>query len=399
MMPFAKTTRCLSIAVLGPALVGGVAAAGLPAEAPGAIRREIQAVIAEGHYPGVSILLIHEGKTVMREAHGVVNLQTREPFSTEQLCWLASTGKIFTGLLMAMLVDDGVLSFDDPIDRFFTEFADIRLRDGGRPANRVLLRHALSHTTGLPSDRWLTEHGMSRDAPELESYFRPKRAEDFIAACLELGLLAEPGTTFRYGRPIDLSTCVVERATGKTFVALMDERIIRPLGLARTTLRPSAREIALLAPLYQSTKADRFDPDPFGLEVARRQQVGLSTAGGGVFSTLDDVGRVMLVHRNRGFHDGRQLVRAETLRQLYEAQPGTGGRYGLAFQLMESAVNGHSRIVYHPGYSGPVAWIDFERDVVGILLMQSNTIDRGKHHQRIIDRIHAHVPVDRPSNH
>jgi len=101
------------------------------------------------------------------------------------------------------------------------------------------------------------------------------------------------------------------------------------------------------------------------------------------------------LHLDRGVHKEKQLIRAETLKQLYEAQPGTNGRYGLAFQIHPSAVNGKSRMLSHPGYSGPVAWVDFERELVGVLLMQSNTVNRSKHHQRIIDAIYRLIPADK----
>ena len=102
----------------------------------------------------------------------------------------------------------------------------------------------------------------------------------------------------------------------------------------------------------------------------------------------------MQLHLNRGLHNGQRLVKAETLSQLYEVQPGTGDRYGLALQIHHSEINGKSRLLSHPGYSGPVAWIDFERDLAGVLLMQSNTLGRGKHHQRIIDSIYKHIPAE-----
>ena len=118
----------------------------------------------------------------------------------------------------------------------------------------------------------------------------------------------------------------------------------------------------------------------------------MASAGGGIFSTLDDVGRLMLRHLNHGWHEGRQLVRTETLQRLYQKQPGARD-YGLAMQIHDSAVNGRSRILSHPGFSGPVAWVDFERELAGVLLMQSNTLDRTKHHQRIIDTIYRFVPA------
>ncbi|MBI1312311.1 serine hydrolase [bacterium] len=369
------------------------ASAILTNEARAAIRAEINAVINEGYYPGISILLIHRDQVVMREAHGVANLKTKAPFTVDELCWLASTGKIFTATLMARLVDDGVVSFDDPISKTFPEFADIRLIDGGKPQRPVLLRQAMSHTSGIPNDGWMQQHGFAQDDPKYAGYYFPQTPQDFVTACVQLGLVSEPGTKMMYGRPIDLCACVAEKQTGQTFIQLMQERVFKPLGLHDSTIQPTAAELKRLAPLYQSKKPHVFEPDPFGLEVAERQNKRLSTAGGGVYSTLDDLGVLMQLHLHRGMHNGQQLIRAETLRQLYESQPGTDSRYGLAFQIHESNVNGHSRWLSHPGYSGPVAWIDFDRDLSGVLLMQSNTVGRTKHHQRIIDTVYRFLPA------
>ena len=365
-------------------------------EGRAAIRAEIQAVIKEGYYPGISILLIHRGKVVMREAHGVVDIETKKPFTEDQLCWLASTGKLFTATLMASLVDDGLLTFDDPIAKTFPEFDEIRLSDGSKPRQPVRLRHALSHTSGIPNDNWLkSEKQLEKTNPKLKDYIFPQTPEDFINGCMKLGLVVEPGTRMMYGRPIDLSACVAEKITGKTFIELMQERIFKPLNLKASTIQPTKEELKLLAPLYQSNKAGIFEPDNFGLEVAERQNQRLSTAGGGVYSTLDDIGTLMLLHLNHGVHNGKQLIDAKILQQLYQPQPGTNGRYGLAFQIKDSKVNGTSRILSHPGYSGPVAWVDFERDLVGVLLMQSNTVNRTKHHNRIIDTIYRFIPVEK----
>ena len=369
--------------------------ASLSDEARKAIRSEIKAVIDEGHYPGASILLIHRDEVVMREAHGVSNIETKRPFTVDELCWLASTGKIFTATLMARLVDEGVLSFDDPIAKTFPEFGDIRLQgdSNAKPEQAVLLRHTLSHTSGVPSNGWMEQHGFKDSDPKYRNYFFPQTPQNFVDACLQLGLVAEPGKVMMYGRPIDLCACVAEKRTGKTFVTLMKENVFEPLALRQSTIQPTDADLKRLAPLYQSNKPRVFESDSFGLEVAERQNKRLSTAGGGVYTTLDELGVLMQLHLNGGIHDGKRLVKADTLGKLYEPQPGTNGRYGLAFQIQHSEVNGKSRWLSHPGYSGPVAWIDFERDLAGVILMQSNTVNRSKHHQRIIDRIYEHIPA------
>ncbi|QDV52631.1 serine hydrolase domain-containing protein [Gimesia fumaroli] len=361
-----------------------------------AIRSEIQAVIDEGYYPGISVLLIHRGKVIMREAHGVVNIETKDPFTVDQLCWLASTGKLFTATLMASLMDDGLLTFDDPIAKTFPEFAEIRLPDGSKPKQPVRIRHVLSHTSGIPNDNWLkVNKQLEKTSPELKDYIFPQTHQDFVNGCLKLGLVAEPGTKMMYGRPIDLSACVAEKVTGKTFVELMQERVFKPLNLKNTTIQPTLAELKRLAPLYQSNKAGVFELDNFGLEVAERQDKRFSTAGGGVYSTLDDIGTLMQMHLSRGVYNGKPFIDRRILQQLYLPQPGTNDRYALAFQFKENNKYGPSVILSHPGYSGPVAWIDFNRDLVGVLLMQSNTVNRTKHHDRIMDTIMRIVPVEK----
>lgn len=387
--------KTLSIHILLLALAFTAPAAPLSKPAKSAIRAELKALISEGYYPGASILLIHEGKVVMREAHGVVDIDSKEPFTVDQLCWLASTGKMFTATLMAMLVDEGVISFDEAIEDTFPEFAKVRLRDGSKPKNPPLLRQALSHTSGVPGNGWMRQHKLLDTDKSLAGYYFPKNPEEFIAGCLHLGLAVHPGTQLLYGRPIDLSACVVEKKTGKQFTELMETKVFNPLGLKNATIRPTKADLKRLAPLYSSTEPHVFEPDTFGLEVAERQNTRLSAAGGAVYTTLDDIGVLLQLHLNRGRHKGRQLIKASTLAKLYEPQPGTKDRYGLAFQLMKSKINGESKLNGHAGYSGPYAWFDFERQLCGVLLMQSNTTGRGKHHQRVLNKIYEHIPARR----
>ncbi len=381
------------IALLLVAIPASSQAAALSSEAKAGIRARLKALIDEGHYPGAAILLIHDGEVVLREAHGVVDIDTKKPFTVDQLCWLASTGKMFTATLMAILVDEGVITFDEAIADTFPEFAKIRLRDGSRPKSPPLLRQALSHTSGVPGNQWMIQNKLLDTDPALAGYYFPRNPQEFIDGCIKLGLAVHPGTQLLYGRPIDLSACVVEKKTGRSFIELMETKVFKPLGLKDATIKPTAADLKRLAPLYSATKPHEFKPDTFGLEVAERQNTRLSAAGGAVYTTLNDIGVLLQLHLNRGKHKGRQLVKADTLARLYEPQPGTRDRYGLAFQLMQSQINGRSTLNGHAGYSGPYAWFDFKRGLCGVLLMQSNTAGRGKHHQRVIDEIYKHIPA------
>ena len=106
----------------------------------------------------------------------------------------------------------------------------------------------------------MAQNGFKDSDPEYAGYFFPKTAQQFVDACLKLGLVAEPGTKMMYGRPIDLCACVAEKQTGKTFITLMEERVFKPLGLGDTTIQPTADELKRLAPLYQSKEPGVFTP-------------------------------------------------------------------------------------------------------------------------------------------
>jgi CubicO group peptidase (beta-lactamase class C family) len=93
--------------------------------------------------------------------------------------------------------------------------------------------------------------------------------------------------------------------------------------------------------------------------------------GGGLVSTLDNVGRFMLLHRNRGQIGQRQLLSAKSLDEMYHPQPATTGTgYGLGFNIMERHADGTPARVRHTGASGTLAMMDFDRDLIVIVLSQ-----------------------------
>lgn len=355
------------------------------------VHKEINNILAENLYPGASLKIIHNRSTIFKNSYGYENIAKKTPFTEKQLCWLASTGKMYTATLMAVLVDEGILSFDDPIAKYYPEFANIKMADGSKPHSPVLLRHALSHTTGIPNKHWLEKHKNSTptNPGKFKSYFAPEKPEDFVEVCIQLGLVEEPGTKMMYGHPIDLAACVAEKATGVTFQKLMEQKVLKPLGFTNTTIQPGDKDLRNIATLYQSSGDGVFEHDPLSQEIAQRQKSRLSSAGGGVFSNTDELSQLLQFHLNRGVFKGNQLISKQTLQQLYQPQPGTKGTYGLGFQIRKIA---DRTLLMHPGYSGPVGWIDFENNITGTIMMQSNTVGRDKHHKRIISIVNRMLP-------
>jgi CubicO group peptidase (beta-lactamase class C family) len=120
----------------------------------------------EWNIPGVGIALIRDGKVVWTEGFGVANTLTRQPVTPETLFEVASNSKVVTAYIALRLVDQGVLSLDEPLNSYLPEpwLPPSEYRDA------ITLRHVLSHSSGLG-------HGtLSR-----ESLFAPGRGYSYSA--------------------------------------------------------------------------------------------------------------------------------------------------------------------------------------------------------------------------
>jgi D-alanyl-D-alanine carboxypeptidase len=147
-----------------------------------------------------------------------------------------SITKTFTATLILTLCEDGQLSLDDRLERWFPDIAHV---------NRVSLRQLLNHTGGIPDYGGLRAyHEAVKSSPST-----PWSCDRFAAETFDKGLWFEPGTGWAYSNPgYMLLKRVAEEVTGVSYRALISERIVRPLGLRRTFVAESIDDLAALAP-------------------------------------------------------------------------------------------------------------------------------------------------------
>src|SRR5215207_11025853 len=84
--------------------------------------------------PGGALLIIHRGEPIFREGFGLADLTSKKPFTADAPCRIASVTKPHTATLMAMLVDEGKLSWDDAVDKYLPQFAGITIQGKGKPS-------------------------------------------------------------------------------------------------------------------------------------------------------------------------------------------------------------------------------------------------------------------------
>jgi D-alanyl-D-alanine carboxypeptidase len=182
----------------------------------------------EGDCVGVAIALSTEARP---EAFWLPSSYGDEPqFLTYSIT------KTFIAVLLLLLQEEGQLSLQDPLLRWFPKITQ---------ADRITLKQLLNHTAGIPDYGALQAyHDGVRSSPST-----PWSFEQFAAATFDQGLLFTPGTSWAYSNPgYMLLKCVAEAVSDTSFADLISDRLAKPLGLQKTFVPQSVEELSSLAP-------------------------------------------------------------------------------------------------------------------------------------------------------
>jgi CubicO group peptidase (beta-lactamase class C family) len=238
------------------------------------------------HYkvPGASIAMISGGKVAWARGYGVAS--NGKPVDTETLFQAASISKPVTALMALRLVDEGTLSLDEDVN--------LKLRSWKVPENeftktqKVTLRRLLNHSAGL------TVHGFDGYAaggpvPSLLDILDGKKPANSEPIRVE----AIPGTKWSYsGGGYVVVQQLVTDVTGKSFPALMQEKVLGPLGMAHGTFRQP------LPATLEDNSASGYDSD--GAMIKGRWHTYPEMAPAGLWTTPSDLARVVLELQHGG---------------------------------------------------------------------------------------------------
>jgi CubicO group peptidase (beta-lactamase class C family) len=315
---------------------------------------------------GISLLLIHRGKVVFQEAFGMLDIEGRVPFQAESIVNLASSTKWISATAMMMLVDDGKISLDDPISKYFPELANLPIREMPGEKGNPTFRQCFSHTAGFEAQ-----------APELG--FPDLTLRESVSAILkgQPVLLGKPGTEFRYGGvSYQMAGAVIERVTGYSFEEFLRKRIFTQLGMTNTTFNPFGDQLRRTGPVY----SPRDDGSFAIVNLPPDGQNRNSRVAGGLYSTLADYGHFLELQWKNGRFRNLQMVSEESAIAMrtdqtrgtrYVETPGGSTRYGLGVWLNEMDDHGLGTSVSDGGAFGTYPWIDYHRELIGVLFTQT----------------------------
>ena len=378
-----RAFRLLLAVLLGLAL--GPRALALDAAAFDGELREAMAVWG---VPGMAVSVVEQGSLVFARGYGTTAVSDGRPVTPDTLFANASTTKAMIAAAALILVDEGRLSLDDPVQRHLPDF---RLGDP-RMASELTLRDLLTHRSGLPSTDFLVfNQGMSLDLqlPYLERV-RPA---------------APPRSAFIYQNTgYQLVARVLERVSGEPWPVLLQTRLWGPLGMDRTFAKRGAIPDGL----------PRAWPHDEVRGVLRKIDHSFlpeqPNAAGSVWSTVNDMARWAQCLLSGGLNQAGERVLSEgAVAALFEPQVMLSeDEYYPTARLTEPAWRSYAlgwyqqdfqgrKIDYHTGsLSGFVALLGLDRSQGKAIMVMANREGAELRHGALWRVMDGRAPEERP---
>lgn len=172
----------------------------------------------EGAVPGASLLVVREGKPILRRSYGLAVVESGVAATPETNYRLASVTKQFTATAILLLMQDGKLNLDDRIRKWLPSL----------PAalDSVTITHLLTHTSGIVDYEDVMAKGTTVQVHDAD-VLRLLESQD--------STYFKPGSKYQYSNSgYSLLSLIVERASGMSFARFLHDRIFAPLGMAHT---------------------------------------------------------------------------------------------------------------------------------------------------------------------
>jgi CubicO group peptidase (beta-lactamase class C family) len=289
----------------------------------------ITALRHEMKIPGTSVAVVRDGRIIKAAGYGLANVELNVPVTPATIFQAGSTGKQFLATAILLLAEEGKLSLDDSITKYFPE----------APAwwKPITIRHLLAHTSGLP-DVWGESDSRGMYANALLDMRRDYTEDELLRAFIKLRPSSKPGEKWEYcNTGYQILGFLIRRLTGKSHSDFMRERVFQPLGMDTARVISESDIIPNRSNGYMIVNG----------ELKNQEWIAPSlntTADGPYYMTVLD-----LAKWDASLYTEKILKRA-SLEQMWTTQAklnsGKTYPYGLGWFLAD--VNGH-RLMYHTG--------------------------------------------------
>ncbi|MFO1040616.1 MAG: serine hydrolase domain-containing protein [Planctomycetaceae bacterium] len=299
----------------------------------------VQPFVEKNELAGAVMLVANKEKVLTAEVAGWADIAAKKPMALNSVFWIASQSKPITGAALMVLVDEGKVSLDDPVEKYLPEFrgqmvAAFRSDDTvllRKPKHPITVRNVLAHTSGLPFQSAI-------ESPTLDMYPLHIRVRSYAMTPLDF----EPDSNYQYSNAgINVAARIIEVVAKTSFEKFLDERFFQPLGMKDTTFWPNEEQAPRIATAYKPGKNNMgLEPTTIGqlyYPLTDRTQ-RFPMPAGGLFSTAHDMARFYQMLLNDGQLEGKKYLSADAVKALTSRQTPTAlkNSYGLGFAVSET---------------------------------------------------------------
>lgn len=321
--------------------------------------------VADGQTSGFVTLVGEQGKIAHLAAVGEADQESGRPMTADTLFGIASMTKPITATAAMILVEEGKLSIDDPVEKYIPAFADAKL-ESGEPVHDLKIRHLLTHTSGLVGDQ------MCHDSLEATADELAKRPFAF-----------QPGSKWEYGPSMNVVGRIIEIVSGQPYEEFVAERILHPLQMNDTTFHLTPDQLKRTAVVYKLDANKSLVPAEAWLSDGSAEVV--PNPSGGLFSTASDMSRFYQMVLNGGELDGTRVLSADAVHDMTHIHtgdletgftPGNGWGWGWCVVREPQGVTGmlSPGTFGHGGAYGTEGWVDPVKNRIFVLMYQRGDI-------------------------
>ena len=357
-------------------LAAGVALAGNLFAAPAATtfaRDALQKYVDSGELPGAVNVFYNNGVEEVA-CLGYADVGKKRPITLDDVYMQCSQTKGFCGVTIAILVEEGKISLDDPVSKYIPEFGTLWIeksnKDGVRTLekakNALTVRMVLNHTGGFPFElpAFHSMGGWSRRMP--------LRSVALMAASLPI--LFEPGTKQQYSNVgIDIGAAVVERVTGKRWEDFLKERVFQPLGMKDSGFWPTKEQLEKKVEMYTCrrgqpavwTQHDKSMQRPYADDRV------FPSAGAGLWTTARDQLKFykMLMNLGKG-ENGARILKEETVKSILAVSTRPPHLGGYSLGLAAPVKDGENEWFGHGGAWGTNCMVNWHKKQLKLWAVQ-----------------------------
>jgi CubicO group peptidase (beta-lactamase class C family) len=316
-------------------------------------------------------LIWRRGRVAHQSMVGSIDMARGIAMREDAIFRLYSMTKPVTAVALLMLLEDGRIALNDPVEKFIPGFAGLRVQGGAAPQRAMTVLDLLRHTAGLT-------YGFHNRTP-IDAAYRAQRVSEMdtegglpamIAQLEKLPLEYSPGDAWIYSVATDVVGWLVEVVSNRSYGDFVRENILAPLKMTDTdfVVAEDKRERFAACYILQDGALKLFDAYPNEKYLAAPK---LESGGGGLAGTAADYMRFCRMLLNGGELDGTRLLSPKTValmtanhlpdgKEIADLSPSAdafneSGYRGIGFGLGVAVTLDPARVGI-PGTAGEFAW-------------------------------------------